>query len=250
MKKIAACLICLFPGLFATAQFNVKDSAVAFSVIAVNGSYQFPAGDMADRFDNNFSVGASFLRKTMSNWLWGADINYFFGGEVKENTILSAITTSQGYIIASNGTYAEVFLHERGYSALLKAGRLFPVIGPNDNSGIMVTLGAGFIEHQIWIEDKGNLAAPLTPDYKKGYDRLTNGLCLTQFVGYSHVSNNRRINFFAGVEVMEGFTENRRTVNFDTGMKDETSRMDMLIGLKVGWIIPLYKKMPRDIYYD
>jgi hypothetical protein len=52
------------------------------------------------------------------------------------------------------------------------------------------------------------------------------------------------------VEVMEGFTQNRRTVNIDTGLKDDRKRMDFFLGLKVGWIIPLFKKLPKEYYYD
>jgi hypothetical protein len=82
------------------------------------------------------------------------------------------------------------------------------------------------------------------------YDRLTNGLCLSQFLGYTNFSNSRRINFYAGLEFMEGFTKNRRNYNFDTAMKDDASRLDFFLGFKLGWIIPLYKKVPKEYYYD
>jgi hypothetical protein len=251
MRKLSSLLAgFLVAALPVSAQFGVRDSAVGFSALAVTGAYQFPGGELADRFGNNFAVGASFLRKTAGNWIWWADGNFIFGGEVKENDILSGISTSQGYIIASNGTYADVYLHERGYAVFLKAGKLFPVFGPNENSGITLTLGAGFLQHKIFIEDKGNLATQLSSEYKKGYDRLSNGLCLSQFAGYSNFSNNRRINFYAGLEAWEGFTKNRRTVNFDTGLADDINRLDVFIGIRIGWIFPLYKRMPRDIYYD
>jgi hypothetical protein len=151
----------------ARAQLSVKDSSVAFSMIAVTGSYQAPGGDMADRFGNNFTVGASFQRKLKSNWLWGADFNFLFGGAVKENTILSGLMTSQGYIIGADGNYADVLLHERGYTAFLKAGRIFPVLGPNKNCGLTVTLGVGFLQHKIRIEDKGNKVPQLSTEYQK-----------------------------------------------------------------------------------
>ena len=232
------------------AQVSVKDSAIAFSMVAVTGSYQVPGGDIADRFGNNFSVGASFQRKMKSNWLWGADMNLIFGGEVKENKILAGLMTSQGTIIGSNGNYADILLHERGYSLFLKVGKIIPVMGPNKNSGLTVTVGAGFIQHKIRIEDKGNLVPELSSDYQKGYDRLTNGLCLSQFLGYTNFSNSRRLNFYLGLEFMEGFTKNRRSFNFDTAVKDDASRLDFFLGLKLGWIIPLYKKVPKEYYYD
>ena len=242
-------LVSLLP-LAARGQFRVKDTTVAFSAIAVTGAYQTPAGDMGDRFGDNFAVGISFFRKTATNWIWGFEGSYFFGGAVNENTILSDISTREGYVIGADGSYADVFLHERGYCIFAKGGRIFPVIGPNPNSGILATLGAGFMQHKIFIEDKGNTAPQLSDEYRKGYDRLTNGLCLSQFAGYVHFSNSRRLNFYAGIEAMEGFTQNRRTINFDTGLHDDKHRSYILIGIRIGWIIPLYKKMPKEIYYD
>jgi len=219
-------------------------------MISVSGAYQVSSGDMADRFGNNFTAGAAFHRKTRSNWIWGVEGQFLFGGSVREDSILRNITTSQGYILTDNGTYADVILHERGYSVIAQVGRLFPVFGPNPNSGLTVLLGVGFLQHKIRIEDRGNEVSGLAGDYKKGYDRLTNGLCLSQFAGYRNFSNNRRLNFYIGLEAVEGFTRSRRSVNFDTMQEDTSGRFDLFFGIKAGWIIPLYKKLPRTYYYD
>jgi hypothetical protein len=232
------------------AQVSMKDSVVGLSMITVSGNYSICAGDMSDRFGNNFSVGCGFQRKTKKDWIWAFEGSFIFGGKVKEDSILKNLTTSQGYIIAGDGSYADVQLHERGYSILFKVGKIFPGIGPNKNSGITATLGAGFLEHRISIEDKDNVVAALSSEYKKGYDRLCNGFCLTQFIGYSNFSNSRRINFFAGFEAMQGFTKNRRTINYDTMQTDTSNRLDLFFGIRLGWIIPLFKKLPKEYYYD
>ncbi|MFT4661955.1 MAG: hypothetical protein ACI8XB_002237, partial [Patiriisocius sp.] len=73
---------------------------------------------------------------------------------------------------------------------------------------------------------------------------------LQQFVGYRHLSNNKRINFTVGFEVIEGFTQSRRDFNFDLGKKDDQKRVDLLIGLKASWSILIFKPAPNAIYYN
>lgn len=250
MKRVLFFLVSVWLSVSVSAQTSVKDSLVSFFTICATGAIQQPAGDLGDRFGNNVSIGGSFQWKSRSNILLGIDGNFIFGDQVKENAILSDISTKQGYVIGVNGLYADVFLYERGYSIIAKAGKIFPWIGPNKNSGITFTGGLGFIQHKIRIEDKTNTAAPLTKEYKKGYDRLTNGICFYQFVGYTNFSNTKLVNFYIGFELMEAFTQNRRSYNFDTMMKDDSQRLDVLVGVKLGWMIPLYKRMPREYYYD
>ncbi len=231
-------------------EFNIRDSSVSFLMIGGTFAYQMPGGDMADRFGNDFNVGGTFQWKTKKNWIFGIDGNFFFSDAVRESNILDKISTSQGYVIGEDGYYADVFLYERGFIFSGKAGKIFPVIGPNRNSGLMTTLGVGLLQHKIRIQDSGNTAPQLSDDYKKGYDRLTNGLSLTEFLGYVNFGSHRLVNFMAGFEFTQAFTKNRRSYNFDTMMRDDKSRLDLLFGFRVAWIIPLYKRMPKEYYYN
>ncbi|MCK6649378.1 MAG: hypothetical protein L6Q66_06965, partial [Bacteroidia bacterium] len=97
-------------------------------------------------------------------------------------------------------------------------------------------------------ETIGNNIPQLDSDYKKGYDRLTNGFLLSQNLGYLYLSNNRIANFYIGFECMQGFTQNRRSYNFDQMKQDTEKRVDILYGGKVSWILPLYKKAPKEFY--
>ena len=106
------------------------------------------------------------------------------------------------------------------------------------------------MQHKIRIEHQEHEIRFLEDDYLKGYDRLTNGLCLYQFAGYSLMSNNRLINFFVGVESYQGFTQGRRDLNFDTGLTDNAKRMDVLLGIRGGWVLHLYRRAPDEYYFD
>jgi len=242
------CLV--LTGLHSSAQVSIRDSSISFAMIGGTFAYQAPGGDLADRFGNNFNVGGTFQWKTKKNWIFGIDGNFIFSDAVKESNILEKISTSQGLVIGQDGLFADIFLYERGFMFSGKAGKIFPVIGPNPNSGLVATLGVGLLEHKIRIEDKGNKAPQVSDEYKKGYDRLTNGLSLTEFLGYINFGSRRLINFMVGIECTQAFTKNRRNFNFDTMEQDTKSRLDLLFGLRAAWIIPVYKRTPKEYYYN
>ena len=139
---------------------------------------------------------------------------------------------------------------QRGFTAMLNVGKIFPVFGPNDNSGIEFTLGIGVLQHKIRYQVERNTVPWLRDDYAHGFDRLTNGFALSQSLGYRYFGNNRLLNLFIGVEFFEAFTKNRRAYNTDQKSSDNSSRTDLSYGVKVGWTIPLYKKTPREFYYN
>ncbi len=187
--------------------------------------------------------------KPKKNWLIGADGFFMFRDTIKETGILNSISTSDGNVIDGNGTFADIRLYERGFHVGIKAGKLFPVLGPNKNSGIVVLIGGGLLQHKIRIENPESAAPQIKGDYKKGYDRLTNGFALSEFVGYMYLGNSRLVSFFAGFEFTQAWTKNRRSYNFDMMGPDNTKRFDLLSGFKIGWIIPLYKRSPDKFYY-
>jgi hypothetical protein len=123
---------------------------------------------------------------------------------VKENDILNNYLTSDGNIIDGNGEYSNILLYERGYKFDIKIGKIFPIIGPNKNSGLLATLGFGFIQHKIKIDTPNNSIPYLEGEYSKGYDRLCNGFALTEFLGYMHFSNKRMVNLYGGLECTQG----------------------------------------------
>jgi hypothetical protein len=255
MKKIVANTIILISFLVASpviAQVSIKDSAVATFMVRVSYSYNWPGGDLVNRFGNNSTVGGSFGIKLKSNLQINLLYNYIFGRSVKEYEILDGLRTEDGFIITEAGTPSETDMFERGYSLFLTAGVVVPKIpltkiklSLNPNSGFVFSIGPGFLQHRIRIESD---AAPLRGAYKKGYDRLSNGIAIMESFGYLFLSNKRLINFYIGMTSVQAWTKNRRGFNFDTGKEDNEMRLDIMTGFKAAWILPLYKKVP-DAYY-
>ena len=134
LYKSLILLVGLLSCLQSFAQLNIRDSLISAPMLITSYAYQIPGGDISSRFGGNSNVGIDFLYKTKSNWLFGADWQYMFGGKVKEQ-ILNGLITEQGYIIGSDGLPADINITQRGYSSTLKFGKLFPIIGPNKNSG-------------------------------------------------------------------------------------------------------------------
>lgn len=244
-----ATLFCFFISICLNAQVSVKDSSIFTPMAGFSYAYQVPGGDVAKSYGNNSNVGVNFYIKTKKNRLFGADCNFLFGNKVKNTTRLDHLRTSAGFIITENGDTAQVYLYERGYAFYAKAGKVISFKKPNPNSGLILTTGIGFLQHKMRIEVIGNNVPELTREYRKGYDRLSNGFAITQFAGYQYLGNNRLINFFGGFEVVAAFTKNRRGYNFDTMEYDNESKIDLLYGIRLGWVLPLYKKVPREFYF-
>ena len=249
-KKFSLTIILsiLCGSLHAQFKSNIGDTTVNATLIQISYMKQFPAADMADRFGDNNNFGASLSFKVPHNWIFGAEANIIFGGNIREDTILDGLFTSEGFLIGVNGIAESVILFERGYSFWGKFGKLFPVSEKSPNSGINVMVGAGFLQHKIKIEDPAGVVPYVTGDYAKGYDRLTNGFAISQSITYLHLDKRRFLNFNAGVEVIEGFTENRRDYNFDQMKKDDSKRLDILVGIKIGWVLPFYGRGEERFY--
>ncbi len=249
------CLTIALMPLLVVGQSNNTESkateaeAEAMWSIYPSFSWQWPGGDLADQFGSSATIGSGFFHKTASNWIFNADINFIFGNVIREDSLIQNLINSDGFVIDDQGHFAEVSFFERGFYSTFRIGKVIPVFGSNPNSGLLLMAGAGYMQHKINIQVKNKAASPLKDDYKKGYDRFTNGLSTVQFVGYVYHGESRLANFFAGVEVVQAWTQNRRSMNFDTMRRDDKHRFDMLIGPKIGWIIPFNKRMPEDYYY-
>jgi len=194
--------------------------------LPINFSYQLSGGDLSYRFGPNSSLGIGAFWKTGKNWIAGIEGNLMFGRKVRENGIFSNLEDSTGYIVDQNGQEGLVSLSERGYNFYFKAGKILPIFQKNQNSGLLVMIGAGFLQHKIKINTQGNSIPQLSGNYMKGYDRLTNGFSGSQFIGYFYLDNFKLINFYAGVEVSESFTQNRRNLNYNTMTQDTQKRLD------------------------
>lgn len=209
------------------------------------------AGDLNDRFGTTLSLGAGMDYITEKNNLilgWKGD--FHFGNNVKED-ILGGLAPL-GFIFGSSLSPAnELRRAQRGFYLGAHIGKIFPLSSKNKRSGIRLTVGGGLLQHRIRLQqDPLNFVPQIAGEYGRGYDRLTNGFALRQFLGYQLLGNDRLVNFTFGLEFIEGFTQNRRNFNFDEMAVDTDRRLDLIIGAKIGWTLPFYiGESTGEIYY-
>jgi hypothetical protein len=248
MRYLLFCL--LFLPVVVFGQRNVRDSSINMLITGLNYKFNFTDGDLADRWGYNSEIGFDVHYKFKSNLTLGVDAGFIFGNQFKEPEIFDDVFNSFGTITSLGGTPADVLFLMRGLSASVDVGYLFSQLGNNPNSGLWLTFGAGYLAHKIRIESIYDDVPQLEGDIRKGYDRLTMGFASKQFIGYLFQHNYRFLNFYAGMEFIQGYTYNMRNYNFDLEGPDPGLKFDFLYSFKVGWMVPIYKRAPKEYYYE
>jgi hypothetical protein len=66
------------------------------------------------------------------------------------------------------------------------------------------------------------------------------------------MANSGFINFYGGFYFQQGFTKNQRNIFYTdpTNPVSQATRKDFNYGLKVGWLIPIYKRKPKEFYFN
>jgi len=230
------------------AQNDTDEYGTSAVLIAIDYSGHFSASDLKERFGLHSLIGLAIDYKSKSNWILGVQGLYMFGNNVLEDSLLNNLYNSFDFITASDGGPADIAFSQSGWVTGLRIGKLIS-LGSNKSSGIRIDLGAGYIQHKVRIDNKDNNVAQLRNEYIKGYDRLVSGFYASQFIGYMYLSENRRINYYIGLDILEGFTAGRRSWLYDVHRPDLDSRLDISTGIKLGWVLPLYKGEKEDRYY-
>lgn len=230
--------------------FSQEDRPALRLYLSFEYGGQIPLADMKDRFGANFNLGTQFeVLHIRSRWLAGVKAYYMFGGTVKED-VISSLRTSEGEIIGNDGGPAIILLRERGLFIGPYIGKLINLDRDKPDTGLKFQLGLGVLQHQVRIQDDSRTIEQLNGDYRKGYDRLSNGAAGYVFAGYQHLDPNKRINFLVGFDLTFGNTQSRRDYDFNLMRRETEKRMDALVGFRLGWILPITTGIaPESIYY-
>jgi len=227
-----------------------EESAAVRLHISFEYGAQIPLADMEDRFGSNFNLGSQFeLLHTRSLWLAGIKGYYVFGSTVRED-VISNLRTPEGEVIGNDGGPAILLLRERGFFIGPYAGKVINLNKKVPHAGLKFQLGMGLLQHQVRIQDDSRTVEQLSGDYRKGYDRLSNGLGAYVFAGYQHLDPKKRVNFLAGFDMTWARTQSRRDYDFNLMRTDTEERTDILVGFRIGWIVPITTGVaPGSIYY-
>ena len=234
------------------AQNSIKDSVFSRPWISAEYGGNWTSGDLADRYGFMNHIGIMAGYKTKKNYFFGMESCFHFGNDIRLSGLFDHLVDSFGNITDENGDIAGVLVYPRGFSTNIAIGKIFPVFGSNKNSGLFIHGGIGYLWHYMKIETNNHVIPQIELEYKKGYDRLTTGVNLHQFVVYNFMSNSGSYHFYGGFYAQEGFTKNRRTIFYDQPEIPVSTelRLDVQIGFKLGWVIPIYKRQPKDFYFN
>ncbi len=244
MKKWIVLTFLIITGLIAQAQSEMKtEQGFLFSPHA---AWNVAGGDLEQRFDNFASLGLGVDYKLKNNFIFGIDYDWYFGDNVKDNGLFSNIGGTSGAIIDQNGDFAVIQLNMKGNYATANVGYLFNIVKNQPNSGLLFSVGAGMMQHRIDIISSQVTIPQVNGEYEKGYDQLTYGFATKQYLGYQYLVAKNRYHLRIGMEFNQGFTQGRRTWDFNANTSGLTKRFDRTIALKFGLIVPVYTKDKDD----
>ncbi|MDO8368887.1 MAG: hypothetical protein Q7T20_18970 [Saprospiraceae bacterium] len=205
-----------------------------------------PAGDLSERFGLNGSIGAGTEFFTSKNWFFGLEGAFLFGSKVKEDP-LSILRTPTGDIIGNDRNIATTRAQEQGMYVGATLGKMLTF--SDKRAGLRLSFGGGWSQHSIRIIDDSRTVVQIRGDYKKGYDRLSGGPALQQFVGWQKVGYGRDMSWMLGFEFNQAFTNTLRDWDFSEMRKLEGSRVDLRFGVRLAWTLPFYTGTAEEIYY-
>ena len=251
ITKILFLFFIMMFGLNTQAQREVTE-AIATPYIGIHYGPNWTGGDLADRYGFTNALGSHAGYKTKKNWIFGVDGNFFFGNDIKIDGIVQNLKDDKGQILNTSGTPSILLLFNRGFNINASVSKIFPVLSPNPNSGIMLQFSAGYLWHKLRLETQNDEVPQLEGEYLKGYDRLTIGANTSQFIGYSYMADRGILNFYGGVYFQQGYTVNQRDIFWDHPNEKVSKdlRIEHMFGLLVGWLIPIYKREVKDFYFN
>jgi hypothetical protein len=241
-------LLMTLSSAFAQEKKTTQTAIIPSYDVDISYAAHLPAGVLANRFGWNNNLGIGVHYKNPKLFFYGISGSYFFGYNVKED-VLKNLRTKEGEIIGKDAENAFMVIDQRGFNAGAHIGKIFPLSKKLPESGIRVSVGLGYLQHWIRIKDDNATVPGVTGDYKKGYDRLTAGGVLSEFVGYQYISKRGFLNLFAGFELMQGVTKSQRSWDFDLMQRNDKLCLDLLQGFRIGWTLDIRQRKSDTIFY-
>jgi hypothetical protein len=234
--------------LFATEK---QESSKGF-VISIHGNFDKPAADMAKRFGSSYRFGPGVFYKWRSNWLLGLKGDLMFGNKIKEPGFLDNLNNQNTTrLLNQNGIRRGFSVFERGFTVGVQGGRIFnKILSHSPDNGLIIFTTVGFFQHRILLNDKNGEFPQIAGKYIKGYDRLANGLFVEQFVGYNYISKQGFVAFNIGLNALAGFTQGRRDIWLDTRQPGDDKRLDVLLGIRGSWYIPIFHRRSDELFFE
>ena len=221
------------------------DNIVLFSI---NHTFHIPGGDLKKRFGSNSSISCVLSYKD-NKIIYGLEAGFLFGSNVNETDLFDNIDGNNGNLISQVGEIPTIRLFQRGGYIDCNVGRYIPLPSKKAQSGLNFSIGSGYIYHKIFIETLVTALPQLNEDIIKGYDRLSGGFYTKQSIDYIHFGKQNNIRYNIGVNFIQAYTKDLRGYDYSKQTFITNKRIDYLLGLKCGFIIPIKERSTERYYY-
>jgi hypothetical protein len=229
------------------------DTLVTIPYCAASIGWTFPYGEMGKRYKPFLDLGIDLGFKTKKNWVFNLNFGFQFAtNNVKiKDEILGGIMTDgdNPFVISEGGTDAGVVAGNRNFNLKISVGKVIPLWFSNPNSGILISLGGGWLQHQIVYQATTEIAYQLEGDYRYLYDRQMRGPLVSGLVGYMYFGKYSFANFYIGVQFDQAWTTMTRKYQADLRSGDTKTYIDQMLTLKAAWIFQFHNPTSQRIYY-
>jgi len=238
-------LILLFNFIFllkpeAQPVINLNDNNGTMFELGFEYGLYLPQQDLDAYYGRHGGAGGHMQVLTKNNLYYGGQLQFIFGSQVSVD-VSNVWKDPIDNVYGLNYTFADILTKQRGLSGQFYVGKLFPIKSSRARMGIKATIGLGFLQHKLHIqEDPESFMPQLQDDYKALLDHKTNGISIQQFIGFHYLGNDRMANWYVGFDFIEAFTKNRRSFNYNLDIPTDQDRLDIATGFKIGWILPFY----------
>jgi hypothetical protein len=144
MNKILLTFFLCLSVVAAKSQRNVSTDVIGTPMVGLHYGAMLPFADMKDRYGFLNQLGATAGYKDKKNWVYGVEGNFYFGNQVKNDSIFNFMTDNLGNISEAEGQFAVVQILSRGFNINAHVGKIIPIFGSNPNSGLYLSFGAGY----------------------------------------------------------------------------------------------------------
>jgi hypothetical protein len=229
------------------------DTLVTIPYCAVSAGYTIPSGEMGRRYKPFMDLGVDIGWKNKQNWIFSFNFGFqFAANNVKiMNDILSQMMTegTPSFVVSGQGTDAGVVASNRNLNMKFMFGKVIPLWFSNVNSGLMITIGGGWLQHQILFQATHEIAYQLEGDRQYLYDRQMRGPMLSGFIGYLFFGKYSFANFYAGIQLDQAWTKMTRIYQADLRSGDTKRYSDRMLTFKAAWIFQFRNPTSERIYY-
>ncbi|MFY0674390.1 MAG: hypothetical protein JXQ87_13390 [Bacteroidia bacterium] len=239
-KKVAPLIVAIIFSINSFGQSYLRDSVISITSFQFGYTPCLTAFDMGKKSDFLHVFSPSLSYKNGSNWYFKGSVGLIVGHNSLERNTPNMVFSELGLPISADGILQEMAIRFQGFSFGFELGKLIKVSDHNLNSGLYVAAGIGFLQHRIKFDYLGQGVLQLEEPYIFGYDRLTNGTLINQFIGWRRYSNKNSFNYELGLELNQGLTRNRRSWNYDLFGPANELRLDFYYGLRMNVILPFY----------